>query len=77
MSHKIAIIGASGYTGAELIRLIATHPKFEIVALVAHNKAEKPMDEVFAHLRHLNLPPLSTLDEVDFSDVDLLLRTPA
>lgn len=71
MSHKIAIIGASGYTGAELIRLIATHPKFEIVALVAHNKAGKPMDEVFAHLRHLNLPPLSTLDEVDFSDVDL------
>ena len=71
MSHKIAIIGASGYTGAELIRLIVTHPKFEIVALVAHNKAGKLMDEVFAHLRHLNLPPLSTLDEVDFSDVDL------
>jgi len=26
MTHKIAILGASGYTGAELIRLIAGHP---------------------------------------------------
>lgn len=71
MSHKIAIIGASGYTGAELIRLIATHPHFEIVALVAHNKAGKPMDEVFAHLRHLDLPPLQRLGEVDLSKIDL------
>ncbi len=31
--HKIAILGASGYTGAELVRLIATHPEMEIVAL--------------------------------------------
>ena len=33
MTHKIAILGASGYTGAELVRLIATHPGLEIAAL--------------------------------------------
>jgi len=36
MTHKIAILGASGYTGAELVRLIATHPAIEIAALAAY-----------------------------------------
>ena len=31
MTHRIAILGASGYTGAELVRLIATHPDMQIV----------------------------------------------
>ena len=31
MKHRIAILGASGYTGAELVRLIASHPAMEIV----------------------------------------------
>ena len=35
MTKKIAILGASGYTGAELVRLIATHPDMEIAALAA------------------------------------------
>jgi len=69
--HKIAILGASGYTGAELVRLIATHPGMEIVALTADRKAGAAMAEVFPHLRHLALPRLVTIDEVDFSDVDL------
>lgn len=71
MTHKIAIIGASGYTGAELIRLIAGHPNMEIVALVANSKAGQSMDSVFPHLRHLRLPALVTLSEVDFSKIDL------
>ncbi len=39
MTHNIAILGASGYTGAELVRLIATHPSMRIVALSADRKA--------------------------------------
>ena len=35
MAHRIIILGASGYTGAELVRLIALHPQMEIVALSA------------------------------------------
>ena len=38
MTHKIAILGASGYTGAELVRLIAEHPNMEIVALAAERR---------------------------------------
>jgi len=71
MTHKIAILGASGYTGAELVRLIATHPSMEIVALSADRKAGMEMSAVFPHLRHLDLPTLCTIDEIDFDGVDL------
>ncbi|MDA7430174.1 N-acetyl-gamma-glutamyl-phosphate reductase [Primorskyibacter aestuariivivens] len=68
---KIAILGASGYTGAELVRLIATHPEMQIVALAAERKAGMEMADVFPHLRHLDLPKLVTIGEIDFANVDL------
>jgi N-acetyl-gamma-glutamyl-phosphate reductase len=71
MTHRIAILGASGYTGAELVRLIATHPSMRIVALSADRKAGMSMAEVFPFLRHLDLPKLVKIDEIDFSTVDL------
>ncbi|MFZ1347145.1 MAG: N-acetyl-gamma-glutamyl-phosphate reductase [Tabrizicola sp.] len=71
MTHRIAILGASGYTGAELVRLIATHPGMRIVALSADRKAGMAMAEVFPFLRHLDLPKLQKIDEIDFSNVDL------
>ena len=71
MTHRIAILGASGYTGAELVRLIATHPSMEIVALSADRKAGMAMADVFPFLRHLDLPRLQKIDEIDFSNVDL------
>ncbi len=71
MTHNIAILGASGYTGAELVRIIATHPAMQIVALTADRKAGQQMSDVYPHLRHLDLPALTTIDEVDFGKVDL------
>ena len=71
MTKKIAILGASGYTGAELVRLIATHPEFEIVALTGERKAGQPMAAVFPFLRHLDLPDLCRIEDVDFEHVDL------
>jgi len=72
MTHKIAILGASGYTGAELVRIIATHRAMEIVALSADRKAGMEMREVYPQLRHLDLPPLVKMQEIDFSGVDLV-----
>ena len=71
MMQRIAILGASGYTGAELIRLIATHPSMKIVALSADRKAGMAMAEVFPFLRHLDLPTLQKIDQIDFAGVDL------
>ncbi len=71
MTYTVAILGASGYTGAELVRLIATHPDLTIGALSASRKAGSEMAEVFPHLRHLNLPKLVTVEEIDFDGIDL------
>lgn len=71
MTQRIAILGASGYTGAELVRLISTHPSMRIVALSGDRKAGMAMAEVFPFLRHLDLPKLQKIDEIDFSQVDL------
>ncbi|UWQ60161.1 N-acetyl-gamma-glutamyl-phosphate reductase [Leisingera caerulea] len=71
MTHKVAILGASGYTGAELVRLIAQHPNIEIAALSADRKAGMTMAEVFPHLRHMELPVLCKIGEIDFSGIDL------
>ena len=38
MTHNVAILGASGYTGAELVRLIATHPSMTIVGLSGNSR---------------------------------------
>jgi len=70
--HKVAILGASGYTGAELVRLIATHPTIEIAALSADRKAGQSMNAVFPQFRHLDLPPLVTVEEIDMGAVDLV-----
>jgi len=71
MTKKVAILGASGYTGAELVRLIATHEGLEIAALSADRKAGMDMADVFPFLRHLTLARLQKIDEIDFSGIDL------
>ena len=71
MTHSVAILGASGYTGAELIRLIAEHPSIEIKALGAFSKAGQKLAEVFPHLRHLDLPDMVAFDTIDWTGIDL------
>jgi N-acetyl-gamma-glutamyl-phosphate reductase len=71
MTHRIAILGASGYTGAELIRLLALHPTMRITALSADRKAGQEMASVFPFLRHLPLPTLCRIEDIDFSQIDL------
>ncbi|MEM6905569.1 MAG: N-acetyl-gamma-glutamyl-phosphate reductase, partial [Pseudomonadota bacterium] len=69
---NVAILGASGYTGAELIRLIATHPTLRVAALTADRKAGMALGEVFPHLAHLDLPPLIRIDDLALDGVDLV-----
>lgn len=71
MTFNIAILGASGYTGAELIRLIAGHSSFEIKALGAFSKAGQTVAQVYPHLRHLDLPPMVAFDQIDWKGIDL------
>ncbi|HWA47576.1 MAG TPA: N-acetyl-gamma-glutamyl-phosphate reductase [Dongiaceae bacterium] len=69
---RVAILGASGYTGAELVRLLSRHPHVAIVALTADRQAGKPASEVFPHLGLADLPTLTKIDEVDWNGVDFV-----
>lgn len=69
---RAAILGASGYTGAELVRLLARHPDVAIAALTADRKAGQGMGEVFPHLAGLDLPPLTAIDEVAWAGIDVV-----
>lgn len=71
MTYSIAILGASGYTGAELIRLIAGHPSIKINALGAFSKAGQSVAQVFPHLRHLDLPAMVSFDQIEWGGIDL------
>ena len=70
---RIAVLGASGYTGADLIRLALGHDHVEIVALSANAKAGQAMADVWPHLAMFPaLPRLLPVDQVDFGGVDVV-----
>lgn len=50
MTIKTVVLGASGYVGGELLRLIAAHPTFELAAAVSDSRAGQPIGDTFAHL---------------------------
>src|SRR5699024_11465231 len=51
MTVSVAIAGASGYAGAEALRLLLGHPEVEIGALTAHSNAGEPVAKHHPHLR--------------------------
>jgi len=69
---RVAVVGASGYAGAELVRLLAGHPHVEIDALYARNRADTPMAGEFPHLAPLGLHLRDGLPEPGAVDVAFL-----
>jgi N-acetyl-gamma-glutamyl-phosphate reductase len=53
MSIRVAVAGASGYIGAELIRLLLRHPQVELTAVTSERLAGERLDRAYAHLRGL------------------------
>ncbi|KAK7260110.1 hypothetical protein RIF29_25879 [Crotalaria pallida] len=47
---RVGVLGASGYTGAEVLRLLANHPQFGVALMTADRKAGQPIASVFPHL---------------------------
>jgi N-acetyl-gamma-glutamyl-phosphate reductase len=68
---KASIIGASGYTGAELVRLLIHHPNVEIVSLIAERSAGHDIEEVYSHFRDAELPRIISLEEASWKGVDV------
>ena len=55
---RIGVLGASGYTGAELVRLLIRHPHVEIALLTADRRAGQEMRQVFPQFSPFELPKL-------------------
>jgi N-acetyl-gamma-glutamyl-phosphate reductase len=60
--HRIAVIGASGYTGVELLRLLSQHPDTELVCVTSRQYAGQSVSDVF--------PSLHGILDLSFEDVD-------
>tara|TARA_E500000331_G_scaffold154128_1_gene149833 strand:+ start:135 stop:1190 length:1056 start_codon:yes stop_codon:yes gene_type:complete len=70
---NIAILGASGYTGVEAIRLLANNHNYNIIELTADSKAGKSISEVYPQLSGMNLPYLKKIEDINFSQVDAVI----
>ncbi len=69
---RAGIFGASGYTGAELVRLLSGHPHVALNVLTADRKAGQSMAEVFPQFTGRDLPKLVKIDEADVGALDVL-----
>lgn len=73
MSAKktVGILGASGYTGAELVRLLLRHPRMEIAVMTADRRAGQAMGDVFPQFAPYDLPQLVSIDATDWAKAGL------
>jgi N-acetyl-gamma-glutamyl-phosphate reductase len=71
MGIRVAVAGASGYAGGELLRLLAGHPEFDLVAATAHSQAGAHVASVHPQLAGLDLT-LGASDAATLSEADLV-----
>ena len=69
---RVGVLGASGYTGAELLRLLADHPAVRIAALTGDRMAGREVAEIYPHLATMRLPRLVRIEDVDFGALDVV-----
>jgi len=71
MKARIGVLGASGYTGAELVRMLLRHPRSELVLLTAERSAGKAMREVFPQFSPYTLPTLTAIEGINWAKEQL------
>lgn len=71
MGHSVAIIGASGYVGGELLRLLAVHPSFHVVAVSGGRSAGATVADIHPHLSGAT-EVLRTVADLPKDDLDLV-----
>ena len=69
---KTAVIGASGYAGGELLRLLATHPVFEVTLVSGHSNAGQQVTSVHPQLQSYAGREFVTADSIDFTAIELV-----
>jgi N-acetyl-gamma-glutamyl-phosphate/LysW-gamma-L-alpha-aminoadipyl-6-phosphate reductase len=69
---RVSIVGASGYTGGELLRLLIFHPNIEIKQVTSERHYGKFVHKVHPNLRKLSTLKFSSLEDLDICDLLLL-----
>lgn len=69
---KTGVIGASGYAGGELLRLLAMHPKFEVTVVSAHSNAGELVTAIHPQLQSFQGRKFVGITEINFADLDLV-----
>ena len=67
---RVAVLGASGYTGGEVLRLATGHPRINVVELTAERRSGESIGAVFPHLGGLDLPNLVKIGELNLDKID-------
>jgi N-acetyl-gamma-glutamyl-phosphate reductase len=63
---RVALVGASGYTGAEALRLLYTHPQVHLARVCAHSRAGEPLADILPSFAGVDgLPPVVAFDADD------------
>ena len=70
--RRAAILGASGYTGAEMIRLLMGHPHIKIEAVTGYSRAGQSVADTYPHFAHYDLPAIVKLEDVHWDRVDVV-----
>lgn len=71
MTIHAAVVGATGYAGAELVRLLSCHPHVKITGLSSTSFAGQTIDEIYPSFKKCDLPPLTDMDTA-IADADVV-----
>ena len=72
VKKKIAIIGATGYTGSELVRILTNHPDVEITMITSESRTGELFSDVHPFLQGIADQRLSSINQIDDYDPDLV-----
>jgi len=71
-SARVAIVGATGYTGSELVRLLSGHERVEVAAITSRSRAGEPFSAVHGAFRGFADQPLVDAETLDSLEIDLV-----
>ena len=69
---KVGIVGGTGYTGVELLRLLSMHPQVELTAITSRKEAGLPVADMYPSLRGRVSLKFSTPDEARLDECDVV-----
>ena len=67
-----AILGVTGYTGAETVRLLSGHPNISIQVVTGHSRAGRPLSDLYPNFAELDLPDVIRIDDVNWDEIDVV-----